>query len=73
MPDYIDRADGEVLAVGVIEHIGAIETAAEVVAAPGLDVVFIGPGDPGCAVAATTLTSRPQSLTSSAPCSAAAW
>jgi 4-hydroxy-2-oxoheptanedioate aldolase len=45
MPDYIDRADDEVLAVGVIEHIGAIETAAEVVETPGLDVVFIGPGD----------------------------
>ena len=45
MPDYIDRADGEVLAVGVIEHFGAIESAAEIVATPGLDVVFIGPGD----------------------------
>ena len=30
---------------GVIEHIDAVETAAEVANTPGLDVVFIGPGD----------------------------
>ena len=45
MRDYLDSADDEVLAVGVIEHIDAVENAAEVVSTPGLDVVFIGPGD----------------------------
>jgi 4-hydroxy-2-oxoheptanedioate aldolase len=45
MRDYLDTADDEVLAVGVIEHIDAVETAAEVVGTPGLDMVFIGPGD----------------------------
>jgi 4-hydroxy-2-oxoheptanedioate aldolase len=45
MREYLDSADDEVLAIGVIEHIDAVETAAEVVSTPGLDVVFIGPGD----------------------------
>jgi 4-hydroxy-2-oxoheptanedioate aldolase len=45
MRDYLDGADDEVLAIGVIEHIDAVEIAAEVVSTPGLDVVFIGPGD----------------------------
>lgn len=45
MREYLDTADDEVLAVGVIEHIDAIETVADVVATPGLDMVFIGPGD----------------------------
>jgi 4-hydroxy-2-oxoheptanedioate aldolase len=35
----------EVLAVGVIENIEAVETVAEVVSTPGIDMVVIGPGD----------------------------
>jgi 4-hydroxy-2-oxoheptanedioate aldolase len=45
MREYMDRADDEVLAVGVIEHIDAVKNAAEIAATPGLDLVFIGPGD----------------------------
>ena len=45
MREYLDRADDEVLAVGVIEHIEAVETVAEVVSTPGIDMVVIGPGD----------------------------
>jgi 4-hydroxy-2-oxoheptanedioate aldolase len=45
MREYLDRADDEVLAIGTIEHIDAIKTIHEVVATPGLDLVFIGPGD----------------------------
>src|SRR5258708_36713411 len=45
MRDYQDRADDEVLAIGTIEHIDAIKTIDEVVSTPGLDLVFIGPGD----------------------------
>ena len=45
MRDYLDRADDEILAIGTIEHIDALNTVAGVVATPGLDLVFIGPGD----------------------------
>ena len=45
MRDYQDRADEEVLAIGTIEHVDAIGAIHEIVATPGLDLVFIGPGD----------------------------
>lgn len=45
MREYQDRADDEVIAIGTIEHIDAIKMIHEVVATPGLDLVFIGPGD----------------------------
>jgi len=45
MRDYLDRADEEVLAVGVLESVDALGTAGEVAATPGLDMVCIGPGD----------------------------
>lgn len=43
--DYQDRADDEVLAIATIEHVDALRTIGEVVATPGLDLAFIGPGD----------------------------
>jgi 4-hydroxy-2-oxoheptanedioate aldolase len=43
--DYLDQADDEVLAIGTIEHIDAIQSIADVVSTPGLDLLFIGPGD----------------------------
>lgn len=45
MREYQDRADDEVIAIGTIEHIDALKTIHDVVATPGLDLVFIGPGD----------------------------
>lgn len=45
MREYLDRADDEVLAIGTIEHVDAVTTISEVVTTPGLDLVFIGPGD----------------------------
>lgn len=45
MRDYQDRIDDEVLAIGTIEHIDAVTTLNEVVETPGLDLLFIGPGD----------------------------
>ena len=45
MRDYLDRADEEILAIGTIEHIDAIDTIEQVVSTRGLDLVFIGPGD----------------------------
>jgi len=45
MREYLDRADDEILAIGTIEHIDAVQSIGEVVSTPGLDLVFIGPGD----------------------------
>jgi 4-hydroxy-2-oxoheptanedioate aldolase len=45
MRDYLERANDEILAVGTIEHIDAVNTVADVVATRDLDLVFIGPGD----------------------------
>jgi 4-hydroxy-2-oxoheptanedioate aldolase len=45
MRNYLDCANDEVLAIGTIEHVDALKTIEEVVATPGLDLVFIGPGD----------------------------
>jgi 4-hydroxy-2-oxoheptanedioate aldolase len=43
--DYLDCVDDEVLAIGTIEHIDALKSIGEIVRAPGLDLLFIGPGD----------------------------
>lgn len=43
--DYQDGADAEVLSIATIEHVSALDTIGEVVATPGLDLAFIGPGD----------------------------
>lgn len=45
MREYQDRIDDEVLAIGTVEHIDAVKTIHDVVTTPGLDLVFIGPGD----------------------------
>ena len=45
MQEYLDQANEEVLAIGTIEHVDVLDSIGEVVAAPGLDLVFIGPGD----------------------------
>ncbi|MBI4551214.1 MAG: 2-dehydro-3-deoxyglucarate aldolase [Candidatus Latescibacteria bacterium] len=44
-PDYGARANAEILAVVMVEHIDAIGRAADIVTVPGVDVVFIGTGD----------------------------
>ncbi|WP_439579401.1 HpcH/HpaI aldolase family protein [Elioraea sp.] len=43
--DCQDRADAVVLSNATIEHVWPLETIGEVVAVPGLDLAFIGPGD----------------------------
>ena len=45
IPEYLNCADDEVLAIGTIEHIAAVKNIGDIVAMPGLDVLFIGPGD----------------------------
>jgi 4-hydroxy-2-oxoheptanedioate aldolase len=45
MPEYIQSANEGVLAIITIEHPDAVRNIDEVMSAPGLDLVFIGPGD----------------------------
>jgi 4-hydroxy-2-oxoheptanedioate aldolase len=45
MPDYIDAANESVLAIVTIEHPQAVRNIDEIMAVPGLDLAFIGPGD----------------------------
>jgi 4-hydroxy-2-oxoheptanedioate aldolase len=45
MLEYLACADDEILAIGTLEHADAIGNLQEVVTTPGLDLLFIGPGD----------------------------
>lgn len=45
MADYIAVANANVLAIATIEHPQAISNIEAIVATPGLDLAFIGPGD----------------------------
>jgi 4-hydroxy-2-oxoheptanedioate aldolase len=45
MREYMDLANDEIIAIGIVEHIDALTNISEVVSTPGLDMAFIGPGD----------------------------
>jgi 4-hydroxy-2-oxoheptanedioate aldolase len=45
MPDYIQSANDNMLAIATIEHPDAIGNIEEIANTPGLDLAFIGPGD----------------------------
>lgn len=45
MKSYLDKANEEVLLFVQVEDIRAVENVEEIVAVPGLDGIFIGPGD----------------------------
>lgn len=60
MRGYLDCADEEVLAIGTIEHIDAIKSISEVVSTPGLDLVFIGPGDLATSMGLRGQTDHPE-------------
>jgi len=44
-PDYLAKANGEMLAFAMIETAGGLENLEAIVATPGLDGVYIGPSD----------------------------
>jgi len=44
-PDYIARADGEILALAMVETAAGLANVEAIVATPGLDGVYIGPSD----------------------------
>lgn len=43
--DYQDVANKEVMTIGTIEHVNALNNIEDVAATPGMDLLFIGPGD----------------------------
>ena len=45
IPEYMARANGEVMAIVTIEHPDAVRNIDEIMSTPGLDLAFIGPGD----------------------------
>lgn len=45
MRDYMARADEDVLAIGTVEHIDALEHVDELARSEDVDLLFIGPGD----------------------------
>lgn len=45
MPQYVEAANENVLAIATIEHPDAVRNIDEVMSVPGLDLAFIGPGD----------------------------
>lgn len=45
MPEYVEAANENVLAVITIEHPDAVRNIDEIMSAPGVDLAFIGPGD----------------------------
>lgn len=44
-PDYVEKANDEILLVVQIEHIKAVENAREILSVPGIDAYFVGPTD----------------------------
>ena len=44
-PDYVQKANEEILIVVQIEHIQAVENAREILSVPGIDAYFVGPND----------------------------
>lgn len=44
-PDYFDHADGEILALAMLETAEAVENADAILAVPGLDGIYVGPND----------------------------
>jgi len=45
IPDYLQQANDDVVAIATIEHPDAVANIDEIAAVPGLDLAFIGPGD----------------------------
>jgi len=45
VPDYLNRASGELCVIVQIETLAALEALPQIAAVPGVDSIFIGPGD----------------------------
>lgn len=60
MPEYIKVANKEILAIVQIEDIKAVENIAEILAVPGVDLVFIGMFDLSGSMGLLCQTSHPK-------------
>jgi len=45
MPEYLKIANNEIMAILLIEHIEAVNHIDEILTVPGVDLIFVGPGD----------------------------
>jgi 4-hydroxy-2-oxoheptanedioate aldolase len=59
-PDYLAKADDNLLVIVQIETALAVENAAAIAAVPGVDVVFIGPTDLSASIGLTGQTGAPE-------------
>jgi 4-hydroxy-2-oxoheptanedioate aldolase len=44
-PDYVERANEEIVVIVQIEHVEAVKHAREILSVPGIDAYFVGPND----------------------------
>ncbi|MBS1866180.1 MAG: 2,4-dihydroxyhept-2-ene-1,7-dioic acid aldolase [Acidobacteria bacterium] len=58
--DYVAKANDEMLAVGTLEHVDAVRSVKEIASTPGLDVLFIGPGDLATSMGLKGCTDSPE-------------
>ena len=59
-PDYAKRADGAVFCIMQIETTGAIDNLEAICAVPGVDGIFLGPGDLSASMGLTGEVSHPK-------------
>jgi 4-hydroxy-2-oxoheptanedioate aldolase len=45
VPEYLKIANKEIMAILLIEHIEAVNRIEEILTVPGIDLIFVGPGD----------------------------
>jgi 2-keto-3-deoxy-L-rhamnonate aldolase RhmA len=45
IPEYLKIANNEIMAILLIEHIEAVNRIDEILTVPGIDLIFVGPGD----------------------------
>lgn len=62
LPDYVNRANDEILLAVQIEHVQGIENIDEILAVQGIDVAFIGPYDLSASMGITAKFDHPEFL-----------
>jgi len=60
MPEYLKIANNEILAILLIEHIEAVNRIDEILTVPGIDAIFVGPGDLSASMGLLGQTTHPR-------------
>lgn len=60
VPEYLKIANNEILAILLIEHIDAVNRIDEILTVPGIDVIFVGPGDLSASMGLLGQTTHPR-------------